>query len=68
MKRDEGNVQSAGCRVQGKKKSKRGIVSEALPWILISIAVLAILMVAIFVMKDKGIAIIDRIKDVFKFR
>ena len=46
-------------------KEKRGIVSEYLPWILIAIAVLAIVMVAIFVLKGKGISIIDSIKDLF---
>ena len=44
---------------------KKAIVSEYLPWILIAIAVLAILMIAIFVLKDKGIGLIDRIKDLF---
>ena len=59
-----------GAGVKKKKicRGKRGIVSEALPWILISIAILAILMVSILVMKDKGIDIIDRVKSLFKFR
>lgn len=70
MRRGE---RSAGCWVLGankkkNKRCKRGIVSEALPWILIAVAVLVILMVGILVMKDKGVAIIDMIKDVFKFR
>lgn len=45
---------------------KRGIVSEYLPWILIAIAVLALLVVAIFVLKEKGFSLIDNIKDLFK--
>jgi len=49
----------------GCSKSKRGIVSEYLPWILISIAVLVILMITIFLLKDKGMSILDSIKNLF---
>ena len=49
-------------------KNKRGIVSEYLPWLLIAIAILAIMVIAIWVMKDKGISIIDQIKNLFKYR
>lgn len=45
--------------------NRRGVISEYLPWLLIAIAVLAIVMVAIFVLKDKGIYLIDQIKDLF---
>lgn len=48
-------------------KNRRGIVSEALPWIIISISILAILMITIFILKGKGIAVIDSLKDLFKF-
>ena len=48
-------------------KNKRGIISEALPWIIISISVLAILMITIFILKGKGVTVIDSIKDLFKF-
>lgn len=68
MKRNIAQTVEKSKSREVKVSGKRGIVSEALPWILISIAVLAILMVAIWVMKDKGLAIIDKIKDVFKFR
>ena len=46
--------------------NKRGIVSEYLPWLLIAIAVLAILMVAILLLKDKGVGLIDSIKNLFR--
>lgn len=46
----------------------RGVISEYLPWILIAIAVLAILMITIFLLKEKGISLIDQIKDLFKGR
>jgi len=47
---------------------KRGIVSEYLPWLLIALAVLAIVMVSIFLLKEKGVSLIDRIKDLLSFR
>jgi len=45
---------------------KRGIVTEYLPWLLIGLAVLVILMVTIFALKDKGISLIDQIKNLFR--
>jgi hypothetical protein len=47
---------------------KKGIVSEYLPWILIAVAVLVVLMLTIFVLKGKGIQIIDNLKDLFRWR
>ena len=47
------------------KKVKRGIVSEYLPWLLIGIAVLAIIMISIFVLKGEGVSLIDKIKNLF---
>jgi len=48
-----------------RKISKKGIISDYLPWILIALAVLAISIIAIFVLKEQGIAIIDKIKSLF---
>jgi hypothetical protein len=48
--------------------SKRGIVSEYLPWILIALAVLAILLISAFLMKGKGFEFIDQIKNLFSGR
>lgn len=42
---------------------KRGVISDYLPWILIALAVLAILMVSIFLLKEKGVSLIDKVKD-----
>ncbi len=39
-----------------------GVVSEYLPWILIAIAVLAIVMISIFLMKNQGFNLLDKIK------
>lgn len=47
---------------------KKGIVSEALPWIMISIAILVILMVGIFIFKEKGVSLIDKLQGLFRFR
>ena len=46
---------------------KRGIISDYLPWLLIGVAVLVILMIVIFVLKDKGVSLIDKIKDLLGF-
>ena len=50
------------------EKKKKGIVSEYLPWMIIAIAILVILMIAIFVLKGKGISVIDKIGDLFRGR
>lgn len=47
---------------------KKGVVADYLPWILISLAVLAILFVTIFVLKEKGGSMIDSIKNIFRGR
>lgn len=51
-----------------KRRNSKGIISEYLPWLLISIAVLVILMLAIFMLKDKGIVIIDKLQGLFRRR
>ncbi|MDP3987007.1 MAG: hypothetical protein Q8P81_02160 [Nanoarchaeota archaeon] len=48
-----------------KRWCKNGIVADYLPWILISIAVLVILMITVFVLKDKGVSLVDQIKGIF---
>ncbi len=47
-------------------KNHRGIISEYLPWLLIAIAVLAIIMISIFVMKGKGVSFIEQIQNLFR--
>ncbi|MGA2130425.1 MAG: hypothetical protein ABSG05_02305 [Candidatus Pacearchaeota archaeon] len=49
---------------RGRNK-KKGIVSDYLPWLLIAIAILVILMIAIFVLKNQGTSLIDKIKGIF---
>ncbi len=43
--------------------NKKGVVSDYLPWLLIGLAVLAILMITIFLLKGKGFSLIDQIKN-----
>jgi len=44
-------------------KNRKAIISEYLPWLLIAIAVLAILMITIFLLKGQGVSLIDKIKE-----
>lgn len=47
-------------------KNRKGVISEYLPWLLIAVAVLALLVVTIFLLKEKGFSLIDSIKNLFK--
>jgi hypothetical protein len=47
------------------KRGKRGIVADYLPWLLIAVAILVILMVAIFILRGQGTSLIDKIKNIF---
>ena len=49
-----------------RKKNKKGIVADFLPWLIIGIAVLVITAVAIFVLREKGISLIDQLKNLFR--
>ena len=51
-----------------KRGNKKGIVTEYLPWILIALAVLTILMITIFVLKEKGVGVLDNFKNLFRGR
>ena len=48
--------------------NKKGIISGYLPWLLISLALLAIIMITIFVLREKGFSIIDQLKNLFRGR
>jgi hypothetical protein len=50
------------------RKFKKGIASEYLPWLLIALAILAILMISIFLLKGKGIEVLEGIKNLFRGR
>jgi hypothetical protein len=46
--------------------NKRGIIADYLPWILIALAVLVILSITIFILREKGFSALDLIKDIFR--
>jgi len=48
--------------------NKKAIVSEYLPWILIALAVLAIVMISVFLLKEQGVSLIDKIKSLVRFK
>ncbi len=52
-------------RFQKRVLGKKGIVSDYLPWIIIAVAVLVIVMITIFLLKGKGVSLIEKIKDLF---
>ena len=45
---------------------KRGIVTDYLPWLIIGLAILTIVLISIFILKGKGFAMIDQIKNLRK--
>ena len=47
------------------RQGARGIVADYLPWLMIAIAILVILMIAIFVLRNQGISLVDKIKGLF---
>lgn len=47
------------------KRGQKGIVADYLPWILIAVAVLVILMITIFLLKEKGGSLIEQIRNLF---
>jgi len=47
---------------------KKGIISEYLPWLIIGISVLAIVLIAIFLLRANGVTLIDNIKNLFRFK
>ena len=49
-------------------KNKKAIITEYLPWLIIGLAVLAIIFVAILLLKDKGTSFIDYVKNLFHGR
>ncbi len=47
---------------------KKGMVSEYLPWLLIALVILVIIMISVFILKEKGITLVDQIKNIFRTR
>ncbi|MEK6913516.1 MAG: hypothetical protein AABW47_02490 [Nanoarchaeota archaeon] len=49
-------------------KNRKGIISDYLPWLLIALAVLAIMMIGSMLLKEKGLEFIDKILSIFRGR
>lgn len=49
-------------------RGKRGIEAEMIGWIIIGVAVLAVVLIGYFILKNKGISAIDYIKNLFRLR
>jgi len=47
---------------------KRGVVADYLPWLLIGLAVLAILSISAYFLSGQGSSLIDSIKDLVRGR
>ena len=45
----------------------KGIASEYIPWLVIGISVLVIVLISVFLLKNQGLSLIDKIKNIFKF-
>lgn len=51
-----------------KRIFKKGVVSEYLPWLLISLILLVVVVISIFFLKQKGTSLIDSIRNIFRGR
>ncbi len=51
-----------------KAENKRGIIADYLPWIILAVVVLGVVMLSLFIMKEKGFSLIDNLKGIFKGR
>jgi len=49
-----------------KSRRKGSTVTDALPWIIISIVIFAIMMFFILILKGNGLSVIDKIKTLFR--
>lgn len=49
-----------------KRGDKKAVIADYLPWILIAVAVLVILMITIFLLREKGVSLIDKIKNLLR--
>ena len=47
-------------------ENKRGIITEYLPWLIIGLAVLAIVLIGIMTMNDTGNSFIDKFKNIIR--
>ncbi len=48
------------------KRNKKGVAMEYLPWLLIALALLVIIVISIFFLKQEGTSLIDKISNLFR--
>ena len=51
-----------------RKSNKKAIMQDMLIWVLIGVALLALIVGSIFYLNSKGINALDYIKDLFRFK
>ncbi len=51
-----------------KKLNKKGDMWDFLIPVLIALGILVVIVIIVFILKAKGISLIDKIKDLFRFR
>ncbi len=49
-------------------KNKKGIVTDYVGWILIGLLILVVIVVSIVILKDKGIAAWEYVKDLLRYK
>lgn len=49
-----------------KKIHKKAVVAEYLPWLIIAVVVLAVLVVFIFLLKNQGFSLVDKLKSLLR--
>lgn len=49
-----------------EKRNKKGIAMEYLPWLLIALILLVVVVISIFFLKNEGVSLIDKIKNLFR--
>jgi hypothetical protein len=45
---------------------RKGVVADYIPWLIIGLAVLVIVMIAVFLLRGQGESFIDKIKSLFR--
>ena len=51
-----------------KSKNKRGIVWSEIAWWVIGLIVLALVIIALFIMQKRGLDLLERLKELLRFR
>jgi hypothetical protein len=66
MKKGNRNIKKSFLYAAFLTKSRKGVVAEYLPWLLIGLVLLVIVLISIFFLKEKGVSLIDQLKSIFR--